>query len=242
MQQKVELVFPRRGVYRQDSFAIRTKFPFGLFEKTRRVPSDIEVVVYPHVQPAEQFYEILPLLTGEMESYFRGRGHDLYALRDYLPTDSARFVDWKLSAKTGALKVREFTREDERRLMLVLDPFLPLPDATDRNYRLGAREQRFERAVSLAASIAWHFHGINAVMQFRTDQHATAMAPAAEIIYDVLRELSFQTPKEPGNEESFLYPLAAEGDIFKIILTSRPQNTIPSALWSSSYFIFIESL
>ena len=242
MQQKVELVFPRRGVYRQDSFAIRTKFPFGLFEKTRRVPSAIEVVVYPHVQPAEQFYEVLPLMTGEMESYFRGRGHDLYALRDYLPTDSARFVDWKLSAKTGALKVREFTREDERRLMLVFDPFLPLPDPTDRNYTLGAREQRFERAVSLAASIAWHFHGINAVMQFRTDQHATAMASAAEIIYDVLRELSFQVPKEPGDQESFLYPLAAEADIFKIILTSRPQNTIPSALWSSSYFIFIDSL
>lgn len=85
VQQKVELLFPRRGIYRQDSFSIRTKFPFGLFEKTRRVPSSIEVVVYPHVQPAEQFYEILPLLTGEMETYFRGRGHDLYALRDYVP-------------------------------------------------------------------------------------------------------------------------------------------------------------
>src|SRR5580704_8922502 len=38
-RQKVELVFPRRGVYRQDAFSIRTRFPFGFFEKTRKVDS-----------------------------------------------------------------------------------------------------------------------------------------------------------------------------------------------------------
>ena len=32
-RQKVQFVFPRRGVYRQDAFSIRTKFPFGLFRK-----------------------------------------------------------------------------------------------------------------------------------------------------------------------------------------------------------------
>src|SRR5271156_5123806 len=36
-RQKVELVFPRRGVYRQNAFGIRTRFPFGFFEKTRKV-------------------------------------------------------------------------------------------------------------------------------------------------------------------------------------------------------------
>jgi uncharacterized protein (DUF58 family) len=243
MRQKVELVFPRRGVYRQDAFAIRTKFPFGLFEKTRRVPSPLEVVVYPHVEPAEQFYEILPLLSGEMETYFRGRGHDLYALRDYLPTDSARFVDWKVSAKTGGLKVREFTREDERRLMLVFDPYQRQPDAADVTPdSAGKVGERFERAVSLAASIAWHFHGINSVIQFRTDRQVTPMAPATELIYDILRELAFLEPREGIAGDSFLDPLATEGDVFKIILTNRAQHTIPSALWSSSYFIFIDSL
>jgi len=31
-------------------------------------------------------------------------------------------------------------------------------------------------------------------------------------------------------------------EIFKIIITARPQRTIPSALWSSSYFLFIDQL
>src|SRR5271169_6729910 len=48
-RQKVELIFPRRGVYHQDAFGIRTRFPFGFFEKSRKVDSQLEIVVYPRV-------------------------------------------------------------------------------------------------------------------------------------------------------------------------------------------------
>ena len=72
--------------------------------------------MYPRVEPTDQFYEVLPLLSGEMASYFRGRGHELHSLREYLSTDSARFVDWKITARMGQLMVREFAREDERRV------------------------------------------------------------------------------------------------------------------------------
>ena len=78
-----------------------------------------------------------------MASHFRGRGHELHSLRSYLHTDSARFVDWKVSAKAGRLMVREFAREDERRVMLVLDPYIGPPRA-----ELGAkRSGRTRRAI-----------------------------------------------------------------------------------------------
>src|ERR1700734_4165695 len=96
VRQKVELRFPRRGVYRQNSFGIRTRFPFGFFEKTRQVDSDITISVYPRVAPTERFYEVLPLLSGEVASFFRGRGHELHSLREYVTTDGARFVDWEM--------------------------------------------------------------------------------------------------------------------------------------------------
>jgi uncharacterized protein (DUF58 family) len=242
VRQKVELQFPRRGVYRQDAFGIRTRFPFGFFEKTRQVQSPIEIVVYPRVEPAAQIYEVLPLLSGEMPSYFRGRGHELHSLRPYLPNDSARFVDWKVSARSGRLMVREFAREDERRVMVVLDPFLGPPPAEADAAAAVAHTQRFERAVSLAASIAWHFHEINSVMQFRTDRFATPMAPAGEIIYDTLHELALLQPDTSVAGGAFLDDLAGEREIFKIILTCRSQRSIPAALWSSSYFLFIETL
>ena len=265
--QKVELRFARRGIYRQDAFGIRTRFPFGFFEKTRRVSSDISITVYPRVEPTEQFYEVLPLLSGEMTSYFRGRGHELHSLRNYQPTDSARFVDWKVSARSGRLMVREFAREDERRLMLVLDPAISWPPSSSvTGSQSGSLSteylDRFERAVSLAACIAWHFYELGSVMQFRTPAFSTPVATAEEIIYDALRELAVIEPviqpsaapkasaaSEPpkpdgavGPSVAFLDSLTAETEIFKIILTARPQRTIPTSLWSSSYFLFIDQL
>jgi uncharacterized protein (DUF58 family) len=245
-RQKVELRFPRRGVYRQDAFAIRTRFPFGLFEKTRRIDSNSEIVAYPPVSPTEQFYELLPLLSGEMSSFFRGRGVELHSLREYVRSDSARAVDWKVSAKTSRLMVREFAREDERRVMIVLDPFIGQPNAGANGMRSAADRdagsERFERAVSLAACIAWHFNEINSVMQFRTHAFATPMAPASEIVYDALRTLALIEPNHSAGSGSFVDDLVAERDIFKIILTVRPRRTIPTALWTSSYFIFIDTL
>jgi uncharacterized protein (DUF58 family) len=241
-RQKVELNFPRRGVYRQDAFGIRTRFPFGFLEKTRQVKSNIEMVVYPPVEPTDQFYEILPLLSGEMPSYYRGRGHELHSLRDYLPTDSARFVDWKVTAKTGNLVVREFTREDERRLILVLDPFVGPPETGTGEQAASQQADRFERTVSLAACIAWHFYEVDSVMQFRTDRFSTPMAPASEIIYDALRELALVQLEPAKRGGAFLDELTNESEIFKIILTNRHQGTIPTALWSSSYFLFFDKL
>jgi uncharacterized protein (DUF58 family) len=257
-RQKVELNFPRRGVYRQGAFGIRTRFPFGFFEKTRQIDSSAEIVVYPHVEPTDQFYEVLPLLSGEMASFFRGRGHELHSLREYLPTDSARFVDWKISAKQGQLMVREFAREDERRVMLVLDPFVGslagqsesasfVSSATPAAKKPGASAKsnpsgQFERAVALAACIAWHFGDLNSVMEFRTDRFSTPMAPAREIVYDALRELAVIQPDSSTLGGAFLDELAADREIFKIILTARPQGTIPTLLWTSSYFLFINQL
>jgi len=239
---KVELNFPHRGVCRQDAFAIRTRFPFGFFEKTRRVDSPIEIVVYPHVLPAAQLYDVLPLLSGEMTSFFRGRGHELHSLREYVSTDSARSVDWKVTAKSQRLMVREFTREDERRVMLIFDPFAGSPAADASALARSAKAERFERAVSLAASIAWHFYEIDSALQFRTHRVCTPMAPASEIVYDALRELALIRPDASSAGSAFLDELTSERDIFKIVLTSRSQKTIPAALWSSSYFIFLDAL
>jgi Protein of unknown function DUF58 len=235
-RQTVELTFPRRGVYRQEALGLRTKFPFGFLQKTRRAESPIEVVVYPRIQPTEEFYEILPLVTGELESYQRGRGNDLYAIRDYQFNDSARHVDWKASARIGSLQVKEFAREDERRVMLVFDPYAGPKGIASLD------ADQFERAVTLCAGLAWHFYEISSVMEFRSAGFATPRMSAGEVIYDTLRYLANVTPLKPQPGKSFLDTLNESPDIFKIVLTSHPRGTIPSSIWDTAYFVFIESL
>ncbi len=233
--QAVELTFPRRGRYTQDLFQVSSKFPFGFLLKTRQVAAASEVVVYPPVEPTEEFYEILPLISGEMMSYYKGRGHDLYSIRDYQPSDSARSMDWKATAKAQALKVREFTREDERRVELVFDTFLPAAERTPEG------RERFERAVTFCACLAWHFYEIDAELKFRSPEWETAVAPAGDVIYEVLRNLAFIEPRWQRDSD-FLQQIGQETDTFKILLTAGTRGSIPTGLWSSAYVVFLQSL
>src|SRR5262249_16936778 len=140
----------------ESEFGLATRFPFAFLTKTRHVSLEREILVYPPIDPPAELFEILPLIRGEWQGFVRGRGSDLYRIREYRPEDSARHVDWKATAKSGALKVREFTREDERRLRLVFD-----------NPSEGAiPTQAYERGVNLAASLAWHFAREGAAISF----------------------------------------------------------------------------
>lgn len=234
--QRVELTFRRRGRYTQEGFRVSSKFPFGFLRKAHEAATRQQILVFPKVQPTEEFYEILPLMGGEMESFDKGRGHDLYAIRDYHESDTARHVDWKATAKTQQIKVREYTREDERRLVLVLDTRL-----------LSADEEmldKFEKAVTFCACLAWHFYEIDAQMQFLSPGFETPMAPAGEIIYPVLESLALVEPKLAPSSEAgdILLRIVSDPRGFNIILTSQPRGSIPTSLWGSSYVIFIDSL
>jgi len=236
-RQRVELLFPRRGLYRQDSFVLQTRFPFGFLEKWRQVDSPVQALVYPPVEPTEDFYEILPMVSGEMESIHRGRGHDLYAIRDYQSADSARHVDWKATARTGELKVREFAREDERQVVLAFDPLLFPPRGA--GAPSAQQLEKFERGVNLAACLAWHFYEIDAEIEFRTERLVSPMAPSSDSIWNTMRELALIAPRLAAPGESLLANLPEEPHLFKIIITSQPRGTIPTQLWTSAYVIFM---
>src|SRR5262249_41035820 len=180
-RQRVPVTFPHRGVYRQDAFRIVTRFPFGFLQKARRLEMKQEVLVYPSVETLADFQEIFAGIEGALESMTKGRGQDLYALREYLPTDSARHVHWKASARLGSLMVREFTHEEDFRMLLVLDPHLPpgAPPPTSPEIR----NARFEHAVTLCAGLAWHFYERGTQMQFRSTGLATELAAAEKNIF-----------------------------------------------------------
>ncbi|MGB9473081.1 MAG: DUF58 domain-containing protein [Candidatus Acidiferrum sp.] len=236
VKQIVPLRFARRGLYRQEAFRIVTRFPFGFLQKARRLDSASEALVYPSVEATPEFLEVLPGIQGAIESLAKGRGQDLYALRNYLPNDSARHVHWKASARLGSLMVREFAREDDTRVVLVLDPH---SDAV----RPGASAdevERFERTVDLCAAIAWSFHEGGALMEFRSASAAVPMAPATDNIFAVLRQLAVVQPLPIDAKQRRLTELAAEAESFKIIVTSQPRGSIPAEVWNSSYVVFAE--
>jgi len=239
----LELRFEHRGRYGEDSFGLATRFPFAFLTKTRHVALPREVLVYPRIEPTDEFFEILPLVRGEWESFVRGRGSDLYRIREYMPEDSARHVDWKATAKSGSLKVREFAREDERKLCIVFD-----------NPELGLiSDLAYEKAVDLAASLAWHFSEQDAEVSFAV--------PGRPHTRDLHEFLGWLAVIEAGkNEAGKIGPEADKtwstenaslaGDLlrdqapgasgqYNIVVTARPRGSLPTSLWSSSYFVFV---
>ena len=214
----LELTFPARGRFREKDFGLATRFPFAFLLKTRRVALAREVVVYPAVEPPAQFFDVLAMVTGEFETFVRGRGYDLYRIREYMPEDSARHVDWKASARTGALKVREFSREDERKLRIVFDN--PLPGILPPDF--------YERAVNLAASLGWHFS--------HEDVEVSFVAPGLEPTLDVFAFLRYLALVEPQEATSILQRLRSSDD-YNVIVTTRDRVQLPPALAARSYVI-----
>jgi uncharacterized protein (DUF58 family) len=237
----LQLRFERRGQYRESSFGVATRFPFAFLTKTRDVALQREVLVYPPIEPPDELFEILPLVRGEWESFVRGRGSDLYRIREYMPEDSARHVDWKATAKSGSLKVREFSREDERKLCIVFDnPAAGMISGPD-----------YERAVNLAASLAWHFSSQNAEVSFLLSGHGRGadlhefLARLAVIEPEGERQNNSRhnhTPQPGLRVHDVLHQigLVSTGE-YNIVLTARPRGSLPTALWNSSYFVFLDN-
>ena len=79
------------------------------------------------LQGAAQGLSFLPrqpsasVLNGRHASRLRGRGLNFEEMRDYLPGDDVRSIDWKATARTGRPHVRVFTEERDRPALLVVD-------------------------------------------------------------------------------------------------------------------------
>jgi uncharacterized protein (DUF58 family) len=60
-------------------------------------------------------------LGGEYHSVFRGRGMEFSEVREYVPGDDVRAIDWNVTARTGVPHVKKFVEERDLTVLLLLD-------------------------------------------------------------------------------------------------------------------------
>lgn len=65
--------------------------------------------------------QVNDLLAGEYLSAFQGRGMEFNAVREYVPGDEIRSIDWNVTARTGSPYVKTFCEERELTVLLVVD-------------------------------------------------------------------------------------------------------------------------
>jgi uncharacterized protein (DUF58 family) len=216
VEQPVELYFDRRGSFRENSFRFSTQFPFGFVERHINVFVRREVLVYPSVDPRPGFDSLLIALSGEIESLYRGQGSDFYRIRPYEALETARHVDWKATAHTGDLQVREFAREQE----LSVDFFLDLD--------VGEQQSDwFENAVDCCAFLTWNMAEAQRRVRFRT-QMADIQVPGDGDIYNLLKYLATVAPVRGK-----ALPPLNDRHTFQIVFSPAPEK-LQEAGWDLS--------
>ncbi len=199
-------IFPNRGRFLIKDFELSTRFPFGFFRHRRRLPArETELIVFPKLEPLDHEIENLPLEVGKLVANKRGSGQDLLAMRDYQPNDDLRRVDWKATARTRHLIVREFSAEDDKKITVVLD--FRLPQNVGKTFTLRERleseqsgksvivSERFERGVRQAASLIAHFNEEQAEIRLVIGSDKGEFGIGSRHLHECLKRLAVTEPE-----------------------------------------------
>ncbi len=61
------------------------------------------------------------VFAGRYHSVFKGQGMEFQEVREYVPGDDIRSIDWNVTARTGSPHIKKFTEERELTVMLLVD-------------------------------------------------------------------------------------------------------------------------
>ena len=137
----------KRGRDVHVGFRIATRFPFGLFEKSREVPAEGDLIIYPAVDAVQLPPSPPGRSFGADGTIGRGHGEDFLGLKLMREGEDPRDIHWRKSAAAGHLVMRERAREARPDVSLPLDVVRPFTASDD--WDLG-----FERRIRDVASRA----------------------------------------------------------------------------------------
>jgi uncharacterized protein (DUF58 family) len=136
-------------------------------------------------------------MAGQYHSVFKGRGMDFEEVREYLPGDEVRTIDWNVTARTGRPFVKKFTEERELTLLLLVDL------SASGSFGSGARSKR-ELAAEVASVLAFSAIRNNdkVGLVLFTDRVEKFIPPAKgkSHVLRVVREILFFEPEHTGTD------------------------------------------
>ena len=134
-------------------------------------------------------------MVGAYLSHFKGRGMDFEELREYIPGDEVRDIDWNVTFRMGRPFVKRFREERELAMVLAIDVSA---SSAFGSLRRTKREFAAEIAGTLAISAARSSDKV-ALLLF-TDQIELFLPPrkGRQHILRLIREMLFFEPKHRG--------------------------------------------
>lgn len=137
------------------------------------------------------------LFGGQYQSVFKGRGMEFAEVRQYLPGDDVRTIDWNVTARTGEPHVKRFSEERELTVMLLVD-------VSGSTHFGSVAQLKQELAAELAALLAFSAIANNdkvGLVVF-TDRIELSLPPRKgnRHVLRVVREILNHTPQGTGTD------------------------------------------
>ncbi|MBI5140985.1 MAG: DUF58 domain-containing protein [Nitrospirae bacterium] len=169
----------KRGLLMIGGVLLSSGFPFGLLVRTRRVPVERTILVYPRLVDVDTILADSIAARGNGRGMREGGGDEYFYTRQYRPGDSYRSIHWKASARSAEIMVKEYSLQDTQRAFVYLD------NAARQN------PDTFEKAVSIAASVSARLIDLDyAVMFMSSDGHETPFANSRLHLYSIFEILA----------------------------------------------------
>jgi uncharacterized protein (DUF58 family) len=115
----------RRGRHLLPPAAVRREGPLGLGAWHHHLGEDAELVVYPDLPAARRLALAVRRgrfgAEGQMSRGPLGLGTDFESIRDYLPDDDVRQVNWRATARLGRAMSNQYRIEQDRDVVCVVD-------------------------------------------------------------------------------------------------------------------------
>ncbi|TFB11935.1 DUF58 domain-containing protein [Candidatus Marinimicrobia bacterium MT.SAG.3] len=135
------------------------------------------------------------IFSGEYHTVFKGRGMEFAEVREYVPGDDIRLIDWNVSARTGSPFVKVFSEERELSMMLVVD--MSRSGTFGTSYRM-----KDEVAIEICALLAFSAMKNNdkVGLLIFTDRVEKFIPPrkGRQHVLRVLREIVYHEPENKG--------------------------------------------
>ncbi len=138
-------------------------------------------------------------LAGSYHSVFKGRGMNFDEVREYVPGDDIRAIDWKVTARTGSPHVKKFTEERELTIMLLIDLSA---SGSFGSGSLSKREVMAELAAALAFSAVRNSDKVGLLLFSDFTELFIPPNKGRSHILRVIREILFFQPQGKGTDIS----------------------------------------
>ena len=134
--------------------------------------------------------------SGVHISLFKGQGIEFSEIREYVPGDDIRAIDWKVTARCGVPYVKEFTEERDQTFFFIID--------LSGSHAFGSTVSKYRMMLEIFASLVfaavrYHDRVGLLIVTDRVERFIPARSGRSHAVH-LIHEVMNHTPRSPGSD------------------------------------------